>query len=186
MTDISPDWRPDKQDARVIRQILEHEATPQAIQVFARHAWKLTDYAYWFTLGTLWVSYTGWSELETWKRLFSSNRLKRETSIMKPSELTVLRQLPDPVTIYRAHRPGETDWIAYTIHPMKAAQFAHRRGVGVVREYQVAKADVLCLFLRRGEMEVLVLDRTKLVMVRELPVVVEVMERAHDEASQVH
>lgn len=169
--DISPDWRPDKQDARIIRQILEHEATPQAIQVFARHAWKLTDYAYWFTLGTLWVSYTGWSDLALWKRLFSSKRRNRETSIMKPSELEVLHALPNMVTLFRAHRPDEDDWIAYTISPIKAAEFALRRDVRVVHQYEVPKTEILALFLRRGEMEALVLDRTKPVLIQEIPVV---------------
>ena len=93
--DISPDFRPNMRDARIIKGILKHEATPRAIERFARDANDLTDYAYWFTLGTLWVSYTGWSDLALWKRLFSSKRRNRETSLMKPSELDVLRALPE-------------------------------------------------------------------------------------------
>lgn len=171
-SDISPDFRGDKSDSQVLRKILPHEATPEAIKLFARHAWKLTDYAYWFGLSTLWVSYTGWSDIELWKRLFSSKRSGRETSLMKPSEWGAFQSLPDPLTLYRAHRPGEQDWISYTISPGKAAEFAVRRQVNTISEYRVAKADALCLFLRRQEYEVIVLDRTKAELLREIEVVV--------------
>ena len=91
---------------------------------------------------------------------------------MKPSEVDVLRLLGDTLTVYRAHRSDEDDWLSYSLHPEEAAKFAHRRGVDKVSEYQVAKADVLALFLRRGEMEILVLDKTKAELMREIPVVV--------------
>lgn len=161
MDDVSPDFRWDKQDVKVIEKILPLEGTPEAITAFCRHAYKLTDYAYWFLLSTLWVSYTGWSDLELWKRLFSSTRGGRETSIMKPSELGVFRTLANPLTLYRAHRPNENDWISYTLFAEKAAEFAARRGVDEVKVYRVAKEDALSLFLRRGEFEVLVLDKSK-------------------------
>lgn len=89
---------------------------------------------------------------------------------MKPSELDVFRLLGDHLTLYRAHRTGETDWISYTLSPMKAAEFAARRGAAQVKEYRVAKVDALCLFLRRGEFEVLVLDKNKAEFVREVRV----------------
>lgn len=172
MVDVSSDFRWNKKDAQTIRKILPHEATPEAIKLFSRYAYRLTDYGYWFLLSTLWVSYTGWSDLEEWKRLFSSARPSRETSIMKPSEVEVFRALGDSLTLYRAHRPDELDWISYSLLAPKAAEFARRHNVASVSEYRVSKDDVLCLFLRRSECEVLVLDRTKAVFVREIPVVV--------------
>jgi hypothetical protein len=63
--------------------------------------------------------------------------------------------------VWRAHRPGETDWIAYTLDLEKACVFANKRSVDMVHAYQVNKADVLCLFTRRGEWEVLILDKAK-------------------------
>lgn len=171
-TDISPDFRWDKKDLQTIKKILPHEATPEAIKLFSRYCYRLTDYGYWFLLSTLWVSYCGWSDLEEWKRLFSSTRANRETSIMKPSELEVWRSLGEPMTLFRAHRPEETDWISYSLFPQEAAKFARRRGVDRVSEYRVAKADALCFFMRRGEFEVLVLDRMKAELIREIPVVV--------------
>lgn len=169
--DVSPDFRYNRTDEATIKKILPFEATPDAIRVFARYEWRLSDYAYWFMLGTLWVSYTGWSELRDWIALFSSSRPNRETSLMKPSELAAFRKLPDPLTLYRAHRPNETQWISYALIPEKAAEFAARRNVGELSEYRVAKNDVLALFLRRGEYEVLVLDQQRTEFVRRVPVV---------------
>lgn len=159
--DVSPDFRWNRQDAKIMRKVTPHEATPQAIRVFNHVHRRLSDYGYWFLLGTLWVSYTGWSDLELWKRLFRSTRPRRETSLMKPSELGVYRALPDMLTFYRAHRHGERDWVSYTLDPLKAAMFAVQRGVSEVVEYRAAKADALCLLLRRGESEVLILDQQK-------------------------
>lgn len=168
--DISPDFQWNKKDWQTIQKVLPHEATPEAVRAFARYAYRLSDYGYWFLLSTLWVSYTGWSDLELWKQLFSSSGGSRTTSIMKPSELNVFRSLGDQLTLYRAHRSEERDWISYTLVPVKAAEFAARRGVDYVKEYRVAKADAMCLFLRRGEFEVLVLDKAKAELVREVTV----------------
>lgn len=170
--DISPDFRWNKKDTQTIRKILPHEGTPEAIRLFARYAWRLTDYAYWFMLSTLWVNDTGGCDLKEWKSLFSSARPNRETSIMKPSELKVFHALDERITLYRAHRAGEKDWISYTLFGHKAGEFACQRGVDKVCEYRVHKSDVLCLFLRRGEFEAVVLDRAKAEFVREITVVV--------------
>ena len=174
-TDVSPDFRWNKQDLQTIKKILPHEGTPEAIKLFSRYAYRLSDYGYWFLLSTLWVSYTGFSDLEEWKRLFSSPRANRETSIMKPSELETFRAFGkyyEHLTLYRAHRPEEGDWISYSLLVEKAGEFARRRGVDKVTEYKIAMSDVLCFFLRRGEFEVLILDKTKVELIREIPVVV--------------
>lgn len=155
--DISPDFVWHAEDARIAAQLVDREATPQAIRFFARHHRHLSDYGYWFLLGSLWVSYSGWSDLALWRRLLCSDRPHRDTSLMKPSEMQVFRALPETLTVYRAHRPSETDWIAYTLDRRVAERLATERR-GPIRTYQVAKADVVALFLRRGEQEVLVLD----------------------------
>ncbi|MEO7716323.1 MAG: hypothetical protein ABIY70_08965 [Capsulimonas sp.] len=170
--DISPDFRPSAIDARIASEVLRHEGTPEAIRCFARLSMPLTSYGYWHMLSVLWVSYTGYSDLGLWKTLFSSSRKNRETSIMKPSEIAALRRLPEQITVYRAHRPGETDWIAYTLNPQTAARFAHERGVSHIRAYVVDRPDVLALFLRRSEHEILALDKTRPRFVREIEVIV--------------
>ncbi|MCL6441858.1 MAG: hypothetical protein K6T83_00085 [Alicyclobacillus sp.] len=159
--DVSDDFEWNAYDAYVARELLKREATPDAIKYFASVCNKLSDYAYWFFLGTLWVSYTGYSDLNLWKRLFSARRPRRKTSLMKPSELRVYEQLPNTLTVYRAHRTGEKDWISYTLDREIAARFAHERGVSEIVQYRFEKRHAIALFLRRDEEEVLMLDKRK-------------------------
>lgn len=168
--DISPNFRPSKGDSEVAVRLIRHEATPRAIRIFSNECHRLSDYGYWFFLSTLWVSYSGWSDLALWKRLFSSDRPGRETGLMKPSEVTFWRQLPEQFHAYRAHRPGEADWISYALDPHKATEFALRRGVSEISEYLINKGDALGLFLRRGETEVIVLDKSRVTFVRRITV----------------
>lgn len=160
-------------DAQVGKEIIRREETPEAITYFSEVCDGLTDYAYWFYLSTLWVSYSGHSDINLWKRLFGSDRRKRKQCIMKPSEVKVYNQLPHVVTAYRAHRPSEQDWIAYTLDPLIAARFAKERGVDKVSEYQIKKRDITALFLRRGENEIIVLDKDKIKFVQEINVLVQ-------------
>lgn len=171
---ISPDWQGSTdEEQRIIQRILKFAETPRAITEFDRKAHRLSDYWYWFTLSTLWVSYTGWSALDTWRKLLSSDRANRATSLMKPDEYRCFQALPDEVTVYRAHRPGETDWIAYTLNPQIAARFARERGVSQITEYTLPRTAILALFLRRGEYEVLSLDRAAARKARDVLVILQ-------------
>ena len=170
MSDISSDFKPNKEDARLAKKRIGLEATPEAIKEFWRSHRALSDYGYWYLLSTLWVSYTGWSDLEKWKALFSSSRGRRQTSIMKPSEQAMFNALRDVVTVFRAHRPGEQDWIAYTMSMEKAKDFAWKRRSEVIGRYEVSKSDILAVFLRRGEWEVIVLDKGKVRLQQEYDV----------------
>lgn len=162
LENISSDWKGSTRfERRFIQRLIEREGTGRAIVYFSQHCDRLDNYWYWFVLGTLWVNYSGWSDLDLWKRLFSSKRPNRETSLMKPNELIAFRRLPETVRAYRAHRSNECDWIAYTLDPKIAARFAAERGVDRVTEYAIPKAEILALFLRRGEVEILVINKTK-------------------------
>ena len=173
LNNISPDWKGSTRfERRFIQRILKHEGTGKAIVVFSRECDRLTDYWYWFLLGTLWVSYSGWSDLALWRRLFSSKRGKRSTSLMKPDEYAIFQSLPPVVTAYRAHRPNEQIWFSYTLNPTIAARFALERGVKEVSAYTIPREEVLALFLRRGEAELLVLDQTKATHCHPIDVVV--------------
>lgn len=169
--DITPDFEYRESDARVGRLLLKCAETPKAIRVFDEHCKALSSSAYWFYLSTLWVSYSGWSDLDLWKRLFSSPRKYRETSLMKPSELAFYRALPETIHAFRAHRPGEEDWIAYTLSSDVAARFAAERGIESVGLYEIPKAAALAYFTRRGEAEILVLDKANAKWLRDVPVV---------------
>jgi hypothetical protein len=156
-------------DSSIAKNILKFEGTPRAITYFAEVCDKLSDYSYWFILGTLWVSYSGWSDLQLWRDLFSSDRPKRKSSIMKPSELAAFESLPYEIIAYRAHRPHETDWISYTLDIDVAKWFASERGVREVSQYKLRKRDVISLFLRRGEQELIMLTPEKAKYVQTIP-----------------
>lgn len=161
MQDISPDWNGStEREIEILDEILRWEATPIAITKFNELCKGLGDYWYWFTLSTLWVSYSGWSDLNLWRKLFRARRRRRETSIMKPSEYRQFRKLPAELTVYRAHRIGETDWISYTTDCELAERWARQRG-GYVKKYRLKKKDCIALFLRRGESELLMLEPKK-------------------------
>jgi len=172
--DISPDFVPNARDSRILNNLLRYDGTPEAVTHFAKVCHLLTDYSYWFMLGTLWVSYSGWSDLNLWKRLFKGIHPNRETSLMKPSELVEYRQLPHVITAYRAHRTDETDWISYTLSPETAGRFARERSVAEVTEYRLRKRDVIALFLRRGEQELIMLRPDRAEKMHVIPVVEEV------------
>jgi hypothetical protein len=133
MKNISTAFTPNIQD------LLPYEGSPQAIIKFKEVCDELSDYCYWFMLSTLWVSYTGYSDLALWKELFSSKRSNKRISLMKPDELNAFKRLPNKITIYRAHRPNETDWIAYTTDAEIATRFARERKVKEFKTYRVKK-----------------------------------------------
>lgn len=166
MRDISKDFTWNPYDAKVGKKLVELEGTPEAIKHFAAVQDGLSDYGYWFMLSVCWVKYTGWSDLELWRHLFSSERPKRQTSIMKPSELKKFKELPYFITAYRAHRENESDWLSFTLDKEIALRFARERGKQTIGEYKIKKRDVLALFLRRGEQELLMLDKSKAEFVR--------------------
>lgn len=157
--DISPLFRPYLYDVSIAQELMQLDGTPQAIRLFANKCHGLSDYAYWFYLGTCWVTYTGWSELELWKQLFHSQRTNRDACLMKPTELRYFKTLPKVVHCYRVHRPDERDWISYTLDYDTAKTYAARRGATQIHEYRIPRKRLLCLFLRRHEYEVLCLDK---------------------------
>jgi hypothetical protein len=165
-SNISKDWSGStRAERRIAQRLIAYENSPKAIRLFAKECSKLSDYWYWYMLGTLWVQYTGFSDLNLWRKLFSSSRPNRASSLMKVDELEAFEALPDTLQVYRAHRLEETDWIAYTLNNATAVRFAKERKVKVIAIYWVARSDCLCLFTRRGEWEVLVLDPSKLLSV---------------------
>ena len=148
-----------RNDVEFKDHIIEIAETPEAFDYFIHHRSMLSDYTYWFFLSTLWVDYTGYSDLRDWKDMFSSKRPNKEISLMKPSELKAFHDLPNKVIAYRVHRPNETDWIAYTLSLEVALRFARERNADKISVYRIKKRDILALFLRRGEHEIIVLDK---------------------------
>ncbi|BEI64695.1 hypothetical protein [Lactiplantibacillus plantarum] len=163
--DISTAFKWNQKDALFAEQILAYEATPEAIKYFSAHSSELSDYGYWFFLSTLWVSYTEYSDLKIWKTLFASQRPNKAIGIMKPSELKTFDNLPNKLTLYRAHWLNESDWIAYTLD----LRIAKERGVNQISVYRVKKNHALALFLRRSEQEIIVLDKSLVKLKKIIP-----------------
>lgn len=159
--DISPSFKGSTPaEKKICRRLIALDASPRSIQYFIKHQGDVGNYFYWFLLGTLWVNYSGFTPLETWRILMTSGRPGRQ-DIMKPSELAALEQLGPVITCYRAHRVGENHWISYTLSPEVAARFAREREQTTFTEYTVDRRNVMALFLRRGEQELIVLDESK-------------------------
>ncbi|KZD90564.1 hypothetical protein [Lactiplantibacillus plantarum] len=167
--DISTAFKWNQKDALFAEQILAYEGTPAAIKYFSAHSSELSDYGYWFFLSTLWVNYTEYSDLKIWKTLFASQRPNKAIGIMKPSELKAFDNLPNKLTLYRAHRPNESDWIAYTLDTTVAKHFAKEHKVNQISVYRVKKNHVLALFLRRSEQEIIVLDKSLVKLKKIIP-----------------
>jgi hypothetical protein len=169
--DVSPKFRWTLADDQMARKLIELDKTPEAIKYFAANCDRVTDNGYWFFLSTLWVSYTGFSDLNLWKKLFASDRHGRKQSIMKPSEVEQFDLLPWFIKAYRVHRENETDWIAYTLDLNVACRFAGEREAKKISEFRIKKRDVLALFLRRNEYEIIVLDKSKAQFVRDYSII---------------
>lgn len=134
----------------------------------AQWAWQLGSYPFCFFLTTLWVGHHDCAPLGFWREMFASRKANDRSSLMKPKEYGVWLNLPDVVTCYRAHREGETEWIAYTLSLEVAKKFAKDRGVSVVTEYEIPKQAVVCYMNRREEDEIIVPDQTQAQKVNEI------------------
>ncbi|WP_337909084.1 hypothetical protein [Vibrio cholerae] len=159
--DISPIFKPNLTDSKIVNKILKHEGTPRALQTFDKYKSRLSDYAYWHVLGNLWVSSSD-NPIEVWLKLFNSNRAHRLQSLMKPSEFEAYNNLQDEVRVYRALRSEDDGGLSFTLDLKFALKFAKARGRLAVGEYLLSKEGVYALFLRRGESEVLVLNKRHL------------------------
>lgn len=166
--DISKKFQFNNYDAMVARRLIQLEETPEALIYFSKVCDNVSDYAYWYFLSTLWVSYSGYSDINLWKKLFSSKRKFKILSIMKPSELEEFNKLNANIEVYRAHRQGEVDWISYTLDIDIAKRFAKERDVSVISQYKIKKKDIEALFLRRGEYETILLDKNKAKFIKEI------------------
>jgi hypothetical protein len=157
---ISKAFKPNALDSFYASELVKEPDRPRRIVYFSNICDQLSDYSYWYLLGTLWVDYSGWSDIKLWKKLFSSERPQRHESLMKPDEQREFHRLPDPLRGYRAHREGEKEWIAYTLDPHTAKVFSWKRGVPRFAEYLIPKASARALFTRRGEEEIIAIEES--------------------------
>lgn len=169
--DIHPKFVVNRNDSDLAKEIVEKfpnhrlkELAQDRLVYFKANQERASNYFYWFMLGTLWVEFTGHTSMGLWKELFNNSRPDADC-LMKPHEIVKLNSLPDEVECFRAHRHKEKDWISYTLEESIALKFLVMRPRGVIKKYVVKKGDIRALFLRRGEMEIIVLDKN---LVREI------------------
>lgn len=161
-----------QEDARIAEKIIKYDGTPQALECFKQHCDQLTDYSYWFMLSTLWVSGLDKENIAVWRELFKSRRPNKQVSLMKPDEFKAYRSLPSKVIVYRAVKACAPEGIAYTLDINVAKEFALRKGADQICEYRVKKRDILALFLRRQEQEVIILDPSVLKLKATIDVII--------------
>ncbi len=173
LNDISPDGQPStRHERRIIASVERSARSGQAIHRFVQDSPKLGDFWYWELLGRIWCSNSEHTHLDLWRGMFASDRPKRASSLMHPSELRVFNALRPELIVLRAHSLIETDWMSYTISTEAAARWARQLGLGQVASYKLSLADCLGIFTRRNAWEVIAPDRDKAVFVRMVPVVV--------------
>ncbi|PEH49583.1 hypothetical protein [Enterococcus faecium] len=159
MKNISTSFQYNELDAKLMSRVVV-TASEKKMDLFQEVSSQLSDYAYWFLLSTLWVKESNFAPISTWKKLFAEKRPNRQISLMKPDELAAFKKLPNKLNLYRAHSKDESDWISYTLDLKTAIEFAERKKVDEIVEYKVKKHDCQTLFLRRGETEIICLDKT--------------------------
>lgn len=147
------------QGRKLAAGLIDRENTPDAMKFFEANSRYVRDSTYWYFLACLWISHTGGTDLERWKRLFRSTRPERHY-LMNREELAVYDGLPEVVACCRGHRPGETDWIAYSINPTMAAGFAYRYKNPEIRLYTIPKKHIICFLSRNKESELICLDKS--------------------------
>lgn len=138
------------------RIVFLHER-PYRLDAFTKIASDLPDETYWSLLASIWTdTENAWQNLDEWRKLFNSNRPKRER-LMDRDEILAHSSLPDTVTVYRGCQKGiNEDGISWTLKRDKAEWFATRLGKdGVVLEKEIQKKDIIAVFTNRNEFEVI-------------------------------
>lgn len=120
----------------------------------------IDDNTFWSLVSDVWIdTENAWQNIGSWSEIFASDRASQH-SLMNEDELQLFHSLPDTLTIYRGcRRDINEDGLAWTLDEQRAHWFAERfsNDDGVVLTRTVSKKDVVALFTRRGEQEVIVL-----------------------------
>lgn len=137
---------------------------PYRLDAFCQYEELMDNEQYWQLLGQIWTdSENIFQAREQWTELLHSDRPGRSEGLMEEDERQRLCELPDRVEIYRGfcHRDGEKG-LSWTLSRERAEWFAHRlrRESDPPPRLVVAEArreDILALFTRRSEDEVVIL-----------------------------
>lgn len=126
--------------------------------VFVKYCHLLSDELYWEALGDIWnASYHRNENLAYWIKLFKSPRPERQ-KLMKPLEFELYWDLPSDVQLYRTVDEERLfmDELTWYIDRY-AAERRQSRYRGKIVSKCVFREDIIALFFRRGDYEVVVL-----------------------------
>ena len=159
---ISADFERNERDSRLLKKLLRLDSPQRMLKEFDLIKSKLSDYCFWYMLGTLYIADTTNTDIRIWKKLFNSDRPRKATSLMKPDEYAAFLKLPDEIIVYRAANDGESQGLSYSLSLDVAKNMAILKNASHIKAYKVHKRYITALFLRRKESEVLVAEPDKL------------------------
>jgi hypothetical protein len=121
---------------------------------------EITDDEYWSLVSDVWIdTENAWQNVGSWTELFGSDRASQH-SLMNEEELKLFASLDDTLTIYRGCRKDvNEEGLSWTLDRSRAQWFADRHGHDdrTLLTREISKSEVIAVFTRRGEEEVIVL-----------------------------
>lgn len=150
-----------RRDSKIAkRMIMAHDQNndPQKVfDVFKKEHKQLSHPRFWELLRSVWVATGSQAKLDDFLQWFNSSRPYR-WYFSTPQEAERLRALDDPLTVYRAISGPEDKGISWTLSRRFAEQYAKDFKREIITQ-QVRKADVFALVERRGEEEIIILNK---------------------------
>lgn len=159
INNISTAFKDNECDREMAKELIKLDGKPEAIDYFRNNCERLSSYGYWFMLSSLYIKQSDFMAANLWRKFFSAKIPNKEISLMKPNEYKAFRNLPNKIKVYRAKVKDESDWLSYTTNFKVAQKFAFKEKVDEISVGIVKKRNVDALFLRRGEDELLILNK---------------------------
>lgn len=131
---------------------------PYRFEKFFEYYENFTDKEYWELLGSIWTdSENLWQYNRLPLKFLEQNRPGKE-NLMDEEEHEFLKKLPEQFVVYRGHQYINRNGYSFSLSYSKAKWFAQRfspKRSGVISAL-CNRADVLAVFLGRGEFEIVV------------------------------
>lgn len=154
----------DKQQARVeklVRQLVQAydvEHNPdKAKEIFFKKAKLLSNPHYWEILRTVWVAAGRTDNANEFLPFFRSSRPCKGW-FMTPEDSQTLEEMDWPITVYRAYDEEPDPGISWTTDKEWCEDYARVAG-RKIKQRTVERSQVFAYISRRGESEIIILDR---------------------------
>jgi hypothetical protein len=145
-----------KRDSDFAKKMIQLQDNPEEIlNLFLKEHKNLSDYRYWEILRTIWIICGATDRLSLFLPLFTSKR-KQRYCFSTPEEAKKLRELPEPLNVFRATNEGQSG-ISWTIDKNYALHFQQMFNKDFIEERWVSKKEVFALIDRNNEAEILIL-----------------------------